>query len=433
MSILAEIAKAAGFGFLGDEALKRTGLGERASSILDAIIPQAAASDLSSVRNTDVLPTYQPTAQTLQSVGGLPMIDTTSRTRIMPDGTVAPLGDEIATGIAPPRDQLASPLATPIGFESTYSPPAAQTTPQTPQAPQGGGDGLLAQLGSAASDYFGDSSNLAALAMAFNTMRLEPDQALAAAMGKRLETARATTKLKNQANATAKALRAMGTPEAVKAAEMIEANPLLAKEIYTGFAKQQLEKGEKGFKNESDLRKEFIGQTPVKDFAQQSQAFGRVVASAQNADAAGDLALIFNYMKVLDPGSTVREGEFANAQNAAGVPGRIRALFNNWKEGQRLTEEQRAEFVDRAKELYNQSASEHQVIRNDYIKIAEANNINPERGVPNFYAQNEKVLNPQVSYDQLNENQKKRYTPESWAQFYNGLSYLKKLEIQGAL
>jgi hypothetical protein len=56
-------------------------------------------------------------------------------------------------------------------------------------------------------------------------------------------------------------------------------------------------------------------------------------------------------MKVLDPGSTVREGEFANAQNAAGVPDRIRNLFNNWSKGQRLDENQRQDFITQAKKI----------------------------------------------------------------------------------
>lgn len=64
--------------------------------------------------------------------------------------------------------------------------------------------------------------------------------------------------------------------------------------------------------------------------------------------AADDLAIIFNFMKMLDPGSVVREGEFANAQNSAGVPDRIRNLYNNLMEGTRLNPVQRAEFIETA-------------------------------------------------------------------------------------
>ena len=57
----------------------------------------------------------------------------------------------------------------------------------------------------------------------------------------------------------------------------------------------------------STARREFSGLPAVKSFAEQASAYGRVVASAEDPSPAGDLALIFNYMKVLDPGSTVRD------------------------------------------------------------------------------------------------------------------------------
>ena len=64
--------------------------------------------------------------------------------------------------------------------------------------------------------------------------------------------------------------------------------------------------------------------------------------------AASDIAMIFMFMKSLDPTSVVREGEQATAQNATGVPDRIRNLYNYIKKGNRLNEEQRGEFFEAA-------------------------------------------------------------------------------------
>jgi hypothetical protein len=61
--------------------------------------------------------------------------------------------------------------------------------------------------------------------------------------------------------------------------------------------------------------------------------------------AAGDLAFVYQYMKMLDPGSVVKETEFANAANAAGVPERIRNQWNKLKSGSFLDPAQRAEFL----------------------------------------------------------------------------------------
>ena len=122
--------------------------------------------------------------------------------------------------------------------------------------------------------------------------------------------------------------------------------------------------------DESRLRKEFNAIPQVKSFSDQSQAYGRIIASADLPSAAGDLALIFNYMKVLDPGSTVREGEFANAQNAGSVPARLGAFYNNVVDGQRLTVEQRQDFVDRGGRLYKDAETGFMKRYNQYSELA---------------------------------------------------------------
>jgi len=131
------------------------------------------------------------------------------------------------------------------------------------------------------------------------------------------------------------------------------------------------------FEEESKLRREFNTIPQVKSFSEQSQAYGRIAASALDPSPAGDLALIFNYMKVLDPGSTVREGEFANAQNAGSVPSRIAALYNNVIEGTRLTETQRQDFVNRAEGLYKDAESGFMKRYNQYIALAKDQNLDP--------------------------------------------------------
>jgi len=78
-----------------------------------------------------------------------------------------------------------------------------------------------------------------------------------------------------------------------------------------------------------DYRKEFLGDAQVKDFKNVANATRQIVTLAQGDNTAmGDIGLIFSYMKALDPGSVVREGEQASAQNAAGVPEQIRNAYN---------------------------------------------------------------------------------------------------------
>lgn len=94
-------------------------------------------------------------------------------------------------------------------------------------------------------------------------------------------------------------------------------------------------------------------------------------------DAAGDLALIFNYMKMLDPGSAVREGEFANAQNAAGVPDQIRNQWNKLMSGERLNPEQRKSFKSQAANIYKDYKKEGDRLRAAYTSLAKRDGLDP--------------------------------------------------------
>jgi hypothetical protein len=108
-----------------------------------------------------------------------------------------------------------------------------------------------------------------------------------------------------------------------------------------------------------------------------------VQAAAQNPDAAGDLSLIFAYMRILDPNSVVREREFANAQNAAGVPDQIRNLYNRALRGERLNDTQRTQFVSRATAIAKQSEKSLLRQSNRYTNIAMRYGIDPAMVVDN--------------------------------------------------
>jgi hypothetical protein len=133
---------------------------------------------------------------------------------------------------------------------------------------------------------------------------------------------------------------------------------------------------------ENSMRSQFISIT--KPFQDVNDAYGRVQASISEPSAAGDLALIFNYMKMLDPGSTVREGEFATAQNSAGVPDIIRAQYNKISSGERLADKQRNDFAARATKLYNSQKESYQQQSEDFKKKAKASGLNPDNVVVDF-------------------------------------------------
>lgn len=123
---------------------------------------------------------------------------------------------------------------------------------------------------------------------------------------------------------------------------------------------------------ESKFRKEYSDQT--KGYQEVKSAYGRVLASEDNA--VGDLSLIFGYMKMLDPGSVVREGEFATAQNAAGVPERIQNIYNQALSGQRLSSSQRKLFKGQAEKLYQTAQKQEVTVRDGIGRIAKGYGLN---------------------------------------------------------
>lgn len=134
-------------------------------------------------------------------------------------------------------------------------------------------------------------------------------------------------------------------------------------------------KPDKGFDRANVLRDEYNTQT--KDFTVIGDAYERLQSVAADPSAAGDLALIFSYMKILDPGSVVREQEFANAQNAAGIPERVRAAYNKALTGERLPPSQRADFLKQAENLYKGQERRQQKVRQRYEKLAKNFEIDP--------------------------------------------------------
>jgi hypothetical protein len=92
---------------------------------------------------------------------------------------------------------------------------------------------------------------------------------------------------------------------------------------------------------------------------------------------AGDMALLFQYMKILDPGSTVREGEFATAQSVAGVPGQIETLRQRVLGEGMLSEGARNQIKSQANRFYQAAAKQHDKTTTQFAEIAKRNKLDP--------------------------------------------------------
>lgn len=127
-----------------------------------------------------------------------------------------------------------------------------------------------------------------------------------------------------------------------------------------------------------NLRKEFQGLQSVKDYKNLNVQFEKIKKAAESPSAAGDISMIFSYMKMLDPGSTVREGEFANAQNAAGVDDRIKNMYNKVISGERLNNQQRADFVNQSQNALSAQRKGYDSEKTKYEDLAKLYKVDPQ-------------------------------------------------------
>lgn len=129
-------------------------------------------------------------------------------------------------------------------------------------------------------------------------------------------------------------------------------------------------------------RKEFTNLSGV--FVEVRDAYSRVTASAQEPSAAGDLSLLVNYMKILDPGSVVREQEFRTVAETGAFGERVTAAINQYLSGERLTPEIRQDFVERAGLLMNAQIRTQIRLEEQFRGLAQRNGMNPADVVVDF-------------------------------------------------
>ena len=146
---------------------------------------------------------------------------------------------------------------------------------------------------------------------------------------------------------------------------------------------------------EAELRKEYIAGSKV--WNEVNNAYGKIKTAAANPSAANDVALLYGYMKILDPGSVVRESEYATAENTAGVPERVRAQYNKALSGERLTPSIRKDFVRSASDLHKSQAKNHHQLKKTYTDITKRSGLNPENTVINYEEETPYEVNPEQS------------------------------------
>lgn len=126
------------------------------------------------------------------------------------------------------------------------------------------------------------------------------------------------------------------------------------------------------------LRKEWTGLPTTKTTQDVAQSIERIRNAYDNPSPAGDMSLIYSFMRLNDPSSTVKESEFASAKNAAAIPEVVRAHWIKIKSGETLTPEQRHDFALQAERMYGGQLTAQKTVDDQYTFLAQKYGVDPE-------------------------------------------------------
>lgn len=133
------------------------------------------------------------------------------------------------------------------------------------------------------------------------------------------------------------------------------------------------EESQKGRSNLTDDQRQsfnsavssFRANQVVKDFESMYWQTKNVVSSINSNSWPGDIAAVYQFMKTLDPGSVVRESEFAIAAKSAGVIAQIWNMFQKLENWEMLTADQKKTFGQLMQKYLENKSSQYNRIYDD--------------------------------------------------------------------
>jgi hypothetical protein len=166
--------------------------------------------------------------------------------------------------------------------------------------------------------------------------------------------------------------------------KMDEMNARMAKE---SAGKEKENKG-KEFDDTLKLKSAYQNAPAVKRFDQIAPAFSTIQNAVKKTSAANDIKLVFAYMKMVDPASSVKEGEVAMASQAQGVPSQVLNLYNRMVTGERMPPSVRNDFYQSAKQEFDSATKAKQLVDREFASTASYYGLNPSQVMSNYSVEN---------------------------------------------
>ena len=162
--------------------------------------------------------------------------------------------------------------------------------------------------------------------------------------------------------------------------KQIKQAELAAKKLEaSGGSTGQFKTAQDRVKFEQSLRKEHTSVSG--DFRERANSFQLIETNARDGSSAAGVALVFNFMKMLDPTSVVRDSEQETLKKARGVferMGLTRSAAEAAIRGNPLTEKQRNDILQVATNIFSGVKKAQSAIDDRFRRIAENAGISPD-------------------------------------------------------
>ena len=144
------------------------------------------------------------------------------------------------------------------------------------------------------------------------------------------------------------------------------------------------------FDRGTTLRKEFTRLS--EDNLTGLSSFNKLWTAAQDPTGAGDIAMVFAFMKLLDPGSRVTEGETAQASNVSGSASKFLNVYNRVVKGEVLTGTARQDILFQAGKIATQTVKEQRGFEDTYRGRAKRAKVDERDVITDFITDTESRL-----------------------------------------
>jgi hypothetical protein len=144
----------------------------------------------------------------------------------------------------------------------------------------------------------------------------------------------------------------------------------------------KIQGGQQAQAAEGKLRDDYRKES--QDFITVRDSYQRMETAATSANGAGDLSMVYGLMKMLDPGSTVREGEYANAAQVGGPAQQWLNTYNRLVAGDKLPDAARAQIMGEARKLMTVQQTNQGKIDRYYTDLSGRYRLNPQNVLTDY-------------------------------------------------